>query len=163
MAVQFEKILKVLNQNEVEFVVIGGAAMGAHGSAYVTYDLDLCYRRTVQNMERLSKALLPFHPSLRGAPEGLPFRFDGATIKHGLNFTLKIDLGDLDLLGEVKGLGTYEDVAKASSIGEIANTPCLVLSIEGLISAKRAAGRKKDLYVLPELEALLELRKKTNL
>jgi len=63
--------------------------------------------RTNKNMERLAKALQPFHPVLRGAPPGLPFRCDAKTIASGLNFTLTTDLGDLDFLGEVAGLGFF--------------------------------------------------------
>src|SRR6266849_153326 len=100
----------------VEFVVIGGAAMGLQGSAHLTKDIDFCYARTSKNMERLAKALEPFHPILRGAPPGLPFRFDSKTIANGLNFTLTTDLGDLDFLGEVSGLGFFQDVLGASDM-----------------------------------------------
>jgi hypothetical protein len=159
-AADFEKILTLFEEARVEFVVIGGVAMVAHGSAQATFDLDLCYRRSQENVERLCLALAPYHPALRNAPKNLPFRFDGPTVKNGLNFTLSTDLGDLDLLGEVAGLGFYEGVVEFSQTGEVSGKQCRILSLEGLIRAKRAAGRPRDLAALPELEALKELREK---
>jgi len=60
------------------------------------------------------------------------------------------------LLGEVAGVGNYEDIFSDSEIKELFGLPIRVLSIGGLIKAKTAAGRTKDLLVLPELEALRE-------
>jgi hypothetical protein len=147
----------------VEFMVIGGAAMGLQGSAHLTKDIDFCYARTAKNTERLAQALEPFHPVLRGAPQGLPFRFDAKTIARGLNFTLSTDLGDLDFLGEVSGLGSFQDVLGASDVKSVGGVECRVLSLEGLIKSKTAAGRPRDLYVLPELRGLNEFKKKTGL
>ena len=96
-----EDLLKELHRLDVEFVIIGGMAAVAHGSAYLTLDLDLCYSRKTENLEKLAKTLAPFHPLLRGAPPDLPFRLDTATLRSGLNFTLTTDVGDLDILGEV--------------------------------------------------------------
>jgi len=155
-----EKTLEALRNSHVEFVLIGGAAMAVQGSAYVTRDLDFCYARTGKNMEQLAAALSPFHVKLRGAPGNLPFRFDAETIALGLNFTLITDLGEIDLLGEVVGLGDFEKVRAESEKLEIYGTECLVLSLSGLIKSKRAAGRPRDLMVLPELEALKELRER---
>ena len=73
----FERLFAALVNGGVEFIVIGGMAATAHGSAHVTVDLDIVYRRTSENVERLAMALLPLQPYLRGAPPGLPFRFDG--------------------------------------------------------------------------------------
>jgi hypothetical protein len=101
---KLEETIRALYDAGVEFVVIGGAAMGLQGSAHLTKDIDFCYPRTPKNIERLAKALEPFHPVLRGAPLRLPFRFDAKTIASGLNFTLSTDLGDLDFLGEVSGV-----------------------------------------------------------
>ena len=107
-----EEALRALYDGEVQFVVIGGAAMPLQGSARLTEDLHFCYLRNQGNIERLAKALAPFHPRLRGAPEGLPFRFDAATIERGANFTLLSDLGPIDFLAAVPGLGDYEAVEK---------------------------------------------------
>ena len=72
----FERLLTALVSGGVEFIIIGGMAATAHGSAHVTVDLDIVYCRTPENMSRLAEALSPLQPYLRGAPPGLPFRFD---------------------------------------------------------------------------------------
>ena len=85
---QAERLLTALCQANVAFVVIGGMAAVAQGSAYVTAHLDLCYQRQPHNYQRLSQALQPFQPRLRGALADLPFVLDARTLRGGLNFTL---------------------------------------------------------------------------
>ncbi len=135
--------------------------MALQGSAHLTKDMDFCYERSGPNLERLARAVKPYHPSLRGAPAGLPFHFEAETISQGLNFTLSTDLGDIDFLGEVAGLGGFGSVKAASDVMNIGGIEVHVLSLTGLIKSKAAAGRPRDLYVLPELRALEELKKKT--
>lgn len=154
---QFQRTIVALQDAAVAFVVIGGAAMTVHGSAHITYDLDIAYSRSREDIERLVRALAPYRPRLRGAPSSLPFHWDAGTVARGLNFRLATDLGDIDLWGEVAGIGTHPDVLAASIALEIFRRPCHVLSLEGLIRAKRAAGRPRDLLALPELEALSEI------
>jgi predicted nucleotidyltransferase len=158
-ATQLEALIELLAGADVAFVVVGGLAAVVHGSAYVTNDVDVCYERSAANLERLCGALSLTRPALRGAPRDLPFRFDPPTVAAGLNFTLDTNLGALDLLGEVQGLGGYAQVVGQSEEIELFGRPVRVLTLEALIRAKRAAGRKKDLLLLPELEALLELRR----
>lgn len=92
----------------------------------LTYDLDVLYRRTPQNITRLKSTLAPILPYLRGAPEGLPFQLDAATISRGLNFTLRTSLGDLDLLGEIAGGGAYERLLPAPRRPTFSGTRCAV-------------------------------------
>jgi hypothetical protein len=158
LVLHIEHLLMVLCQAEVAFIVIGGMAAVAQGSAYVTADLDLCYQRHPQNYQRLSEALQPLHPRLRGVPADLPFVLDAATLRASLNFTLTTDLGDLDLLGEVTGLGSYDTVKAQAEEIELYQYRVWVLTLAGLIRSKEAAGRPKDLRLLPELKALQALR-----
>ena len=160
MSSESEDFVKALNAVAVEYVVIGGVAMVAHGSAYGTFDFDACYRRSPENIDRLCRALQGLHPRLRGAPPNLPFRFDPITVMRGLNFTLTTDFGDLDLLGEVAGLGPYDVVLAHSQVKQVGTTECHMLSLDALILTKRAAGREKDLAVLKELQALKDLKEK---
>ena len=156
-----EAIVRRLNEQGVEFVVIGGLAMIAHGSAYLTKDLDVCYERSPSNLAALVAALAPLHPYLRGAPPGLPFRLDVPTLQAGLNFTLTTDCGDLDLLGEVSGVGAYPQVRAQSKEQSMFGLSIRILSVDGLIAAKKAAGRVKDqshLLELIELKKMLEAR-----
>lgn len=87
---------------------------------------------------------------------GLPFLWDTETLRRGLNFTLRTDWGDLDLLGEVAGVGGYDQALVSSEPTALFGVTCAVLSLPALIAAKRAAGRPRDRYSLPELEALWE-------
>jgi predicted nucleotidyltransferase len=155
-ATDFPALITLLTEGGVEFIVIGGVAATIHGSAHITVDLDLLYRRSPDNIERLATALAPIRPYLRGAPEGLPFHFDTATIHRGLNFTLQTTLGALDLLGEVAGAGTYDTVLPEAETALLAGRQFHCVSLRRLIAMKRAAGRPKDLNVIAELEALLE-------
>jgi len=155
--INFEATLKALSDYGVNFVVIGGYAATLYGSAYLTRDLDICYERTPENIKRLVTALRPYHPRLRGAPEGLPFLFDVATLSNGMNFTLATDLGDIDLLGHLSGLGEFQAVARDAISMPLFGGEYRVASLDSLIRSKRAAGRSKDLNVLPELEALKEM------
>ena len=148
------EMLRRLNDQGVEYVVIGGLAMVTHGASIVTEDLDICYRRTQANFEALEKAFTDLHVQLRDAPSGLPFRLDAPTIHAALNFTLNTDLGPVDLIGEVAGIGQYDAVFALSDVLKISEMEIHVLSLEGLISAKKAAGRLKDRLHLLELEEL---------
>ncbi len=150
----FEHLLTVLTHAGVEFIVVGGFAATAHGSAHITVALDVVYGRTPANIDRLAHALQPLQPYLRGAPPGLPFQFDGGTIRQGLNFTLVTLAGDLDLLGEATGGGSYEALLPHSEVRDIAGLDCRFVNLETLIRLKRAAGRPKDLERIAELEAL---------
>jgi hypothetical protein len=153
---QFERAVQALSDAAVDFVIIGGLSATFHGSAHVTYDLDICYSRTWANLRRLAAALAPFHPRPRGFPAGLPFVWDDITLRNGTIFTLQTDVGEIDLLAEVAGLGDFEAVKAHSITVEAFDRHVVVLDLPGLIRAKRAAGREKDLSALPELESLLE-------
>jgi hypothetical protein len=154
----FPRLLQCLTRGNVEFIVIGGFAATAHGSAHVTVDLDVVYQRTPENMRRLALALEPLSPYLRGAPPGLPFRLDAATIERGLNFTLRTSAGDLDLFGEATGGGTYDVLLAHSEVRALLDLECRFVNLEMLIHLKRAAGRPRDLDRIAELEALAEER-----
>jgi len=154
----FRKLLETLGQAGVEFIVVGGVAAAAHGSVRLTADLDIVYRRTPENLLRLVEALRPYNPYLRGAPPGLPFRWEAETLRRGLNFTLTTMLGDIDLLGEITGGGAYEDLEPHANVLTPYGFACRFLGLEKLIEVKRAAGRPRDLEVIAELEAILEER-----
>jgi len=158
----FRGLIRILSEAGVNFIVVGGVAATGHGSARLTSDLDIVYRRTTENITRLVLALAPLNPYLRGAPPGLPFRWSDETIKKGLNFTLVTSLGALDLLGEITGGGGYDDLLPHTLTLTLHKSECLCLGIEYLIKVKRAAGRPKDFEAIAELEAILEERQKLN-
>lgn len=156
----FKALLEALAKEGVEFIVVGGVAAAAHGSAHATSDLDVVYKRSAENHSRLSRAMTPHDPYLRGMPRGLPFTWDASTIRNGLNFTLTTKLGDVDFLGEITGGGGYEALEPHTIAIKLYDIDLKCLDLGTLIRVKRAAGRPKDLVRLGELEALLEEKKR---
>ncbi len=154
----FRDLLLALLQAEARIVVIGGVALQMQGSAYMTADLDIAYERSRENAMRIAIALAPFAPRMRGFPVGLPFSFDAQALLSTEILTLSTTAGDIDLLGEVIGLGSFTNVLKAADVATLDGYTVRVLSIDGLIRTKRAAGRPKDVAGLHELEALREAR-----
>ncbi len=152
--VEFRTLLGALVDSGVDFILVGGVAATVHGSARLTTDVDIVYRRLPENIRKLAAALAPLEPSLRGAPPGLPFRLDAETIQHGLNFTLSTRAGALDLLGEIAGGGGWEDLSDHTIGVEVFGFSCKCLDLDTLIAVKRAAGRPRDLETVAELEAL---------
>ncbi len=150
----FRTLLQRLVDAEVQFILVGGFAGTVLGSPRVTIDLDVVYSRSRSNLERLASALAPFSPYLRGAPPGLPFVLDPDTLARGLNFTLTTTAGDIDLLGEIAGGGTYEQLVAQTRTLRVFDRDVNVVTLAQLIHLKRAAGRPKDLEALAELELL---------
>lgn len=152
----FAALLRALVDAGVRFIVVGGAAATAHGVARLTVDLDVVYDRSTENLKRLVDALGPAQPYLRGAPPGLPFRFDAETLRRGLNFTLSCQLGQIDLLGEITGGGGYTELLPYCDVLKPYGIECQYLGLRRLIQVKRAAARPKDFEAIAELEALDE-------
>lgn len=152
----YHALIRLLVASKIEFIVVGGAAATAHGSARLTLDLDIVYRRTSDNISRLFAAIVPLQPYLRGAPPGLPFQWSEETIRKGLNFTLTTTLGALDLLGEITGGGNFEALLADTVMLKVAGVDCLCLDLPRLIAVKRAAGRPKDFDAIAELEVIEE-------
>jgi predicted nucleotidyltransferase len=160
VSAEFQKLLPSLVRGGVDFVLVGGVAGIVHGSARVTYDVDLVYSRSDENIARLVKVLAPHAPYPRDAPEGLPFTWDVKTIRSGLNFTLSTGLGDLDLFGEIIGGGSYDDLLPHSVEVEAFDVWFRCVDLATLISIKAATGRAKDREAIAELWALLEEQNK---
>lgn len=156
--IDFPALLRALHEHGVRHLIVGGTAATAHGAARLTQDLDIVYERSDENIDRIVRALAGLEPYPRGAPPGLPFRFDAETLRRGLNFTLTTRLGDVDLLGEITGGGGYGDLTPHCVRMELFGVPTLVLGIDKLIEVKRAAGRPKDHEALAELIAIRESR-----
>ena len=148
--------LRVLADHGVRFIVIGGVAGATHGSPSVTQDLDVCYERSPDNLERLATALGSIHARLRGADDEVPFTLDAKTLAAGDHFTFTTDLGDLDCLGIPAGTLGYVDLVKDAVEIDLDGLVVAVASIDDLIRMKRAAGRPRDLAELEILGALRE-------
>ena len=156
----FEQIVELLNAHGVEFVIIGGQAETLHGSPRVTFDTDLCYGRSAGNFDRLADALARINPSLRGAPPDLPFRLDAESLRSGINFTLRTDAGDLDLIGHVEPIGGYEEVLQCAETIRLDASEIKILSLDALIRIKEHIQRPKDHESLMHLQAIRRMRDK---
>lgn len=150
----FAALIRRLTDGGIEFILIGGVAATVHGSVRLTRDVDVVYARSPENIQKICQALGEVHPYLRGASKGLPFHLDPPTMTAGLNFTLTTDEGDLDLLGEMTGGGTYTQLLPRAVHLEVYGRRCYCLSIDQLIAAKRAAGRPRDIDAIAELEII---------
>ncbi|MEK7403067.1 MAG: nucleotidyl transferase AbiEii/AbiGii toxin family protein [Gemmatimonadota bacterium] len=156
----FEAILAALVAHRVRFVVIGGVAATVHGSARLTNDIDICYDTAADNLERLVAILTKWHAYLRGVERGLPFIMDVRAFRTTPIMTLTTDVGDIDVLDRVPGVGDYSAAMLASETARIGKVAFRVLTLDALIASKQAVRRKKDVEQLMELEALRELRKR---
>ena len=144
-------LLERLIQHHVDFVVIGGVCGVLHGVALVTFDLDICCRFSRDNLRRIEAAVKDLHPLTANK---LPLELTDELCDSLKNIYLKTDLGILDCLGEVAGLGNYDQVRARSILYKMSYGEFPILSLEALIAAKEAAGREKDLYAVRLLRAL---------
>jgi hypothetical protein len=152
---QPQRLLRALVAHDVDFVVIGGLAGMARGSAYPSYDLDIAYARNDENLEALVGALIDVDARLRGAPPDVPFLLDAKTLRNGSNFTFATPWGSLDIIGEAPGAPSYERLRDAAGPrvaieGELVS----VASLDHLIAMKEAAGRPKDKLMATEYRVL---------
>jgi hypothetical protein len=147
-------ILELLTRYEIDFVVVGGLAAAARGSARATFDLDVAYARDEENLARLATALGEADAKLRGAPVNVPFLLDAETLARGANFTFTTRFGPLDILGDAAGAPPYRDLRAAATRVEIRGLTVLVASIDHMIAMKEAAGRPHDKTVAAELRAI---------
>jgi len=153
---ELNRLLQRLIDADVGFVIVGGFGAVLHGSSLVTRDLDVCAVLTPANVEKLRSAFRDLHPTHRHNPKRLSFLDNpepGALVR---NLYLQTDLGPLDLMSAITGVGEYERVAANAIEVELFGRGVRVIAIEDLIAAKEALGREKDLLAVKELRAILE-------
>lgn len=132
--IDFRAVVQMLNDAGVRYVLIGGVAMRLHGSSHITEDVDVSYARNPENYAAIVQALAHHRPRLRGVPVNLPFVLDVRTFRNTLNLTLETDLGDFDLLGEVAGVRSFEDLWTRSLVMDLDGLPARVASLDDLIA-----------------------------
>jgi predicted nucleotidyltransferase len=159
-----ERFCALLADHGVEFIVVGGQAEALMGSPRVTYDVDLCYRRSPDNLEKLATALGTLNLTLRGAPPELKFRLDAQALALGQNYTFEVD-GEfpLDLLGYLEPIGSYDELVAHAEMVSIGGRPTQVIGLDDLIRIKRHINRPKDRESLLQLEAIKRLREQEGL
>jgi len=153
-------MLRGLTRKKVRFVVVGGVAAAAHGASRVTNDLDICYdAATHANLAALATLLASWDAYPRGVEVGLPFILDDRTLRGAPVLTLTTTEGDIDVMDKIAGVGDYAEVRRHSEAISALGVRFRVLDLPSLIKSKRAAGRPRDHDHLPELEALLAIRR----
>lgn len=155
-------LLQKLADAGVDFVIVGGFAGVLHGSAYVTDDLDICAILSAENVAKLRVALVDQNPVHRITPQRLSFLQyppEGETVA---NLYLETDAGVLDVLGNVLGVGGYQELMRGAAEIPLFGRRVRVIGLEDLIRAKEALGREKDLLVAKELRAIAAKRGRAN-
>ena len=155
---ELRTVVELFAQHGVEFLVIGGRAEQLMGGARVTYDTDLCYKRSAENLERLAAALRQVRPTLRGAPPDLPFKIDARALALGSNFTFVTPFGSLDLLGWVEPIGDYDALAAHAESYSLGELTVRTISLADLIRVKEHIRRPKDRDSLFQLHAIKQIR-----
>jgi hypothetical protein len=153
-----ERLLAVLADNGVRYVLVGGMAAVVHGSPYVTFDVDVVPERTEGNLRRLSDALRAMNARVwtSDEPEGVPFGHSARTLGESNVWNLVTDHGRLDVTFVPTGTRGFEDLARDAVPITVLGVPTVVASLADVIRSKEAAGREKDRLVLPVLRRLLE-------
>jgi predicted nucleotidyltransferase len=155
------QLLQRLCDADIEFVIVGGFAATLHGSSLVTRDLDVCAVLSSDNVEKLRNALRDLRPAHRFTPQKLSFLDIPDPGVAMLNLYLSTEMGPVDILGSIMGVGEFEQVRAGAIEVELFGRRCRVISLDDLIRAKEALGREKDLLAVKELKAIREKLSKT--
>ena len=153
---QLTEILHRLYVARVEFSLIGGLASVHYGVTLVTQDVDVCARFTTENLRRIEASLLGLNPRHRFTTNRLRFELTDELVVSLKNLYLTTDLGVLDCLSEVMGIGDFEEVLRQSDLKEFPFGSCYVLKLDALIQSKSALGRDRDLAAVRQLRAIKE-------
>lgn len=157
-------IVTVLNRHEVRYIVIGAfAAIAQKTPIPATRDIDLTPERSRDNLRRLSAALKELGARVRtaSAPHGLPFDHDAASLGAVETWNLICDHGEFDIAFAPSGIAAgYTELKRKAHRVQVAAIEVLVADLDDVIRSKEAAGRPKDLSVLPLLYRHREQRKR---
>lgn len=157
----FLKLVERLTKGSVKFVLIGGFAGVVPGCTYVTQDIDICCDFSADNLLVLQKALKGLHPVHRMTPQRLKLKLTTESCARFKNLYLDTDIGQVDCIGFVQGLGNYEDIEPMSEIRDIGGGLRIrVLTVDSLIEARKAMNRPRDREAVLQLEAIKKMRKK---
>jgi predicted nucleotidyltransferase len=161
MTPDFSRLLARLSDAGFEFVIVGGYAAVAHGSSQVTRDIDVCAVLTEENIETLRRALAEWQPRHRMTPQKLSFLKIPPPGTPLANLYLETDVGVIDILSSVLGVGDFERLKSTAEVVEIEGRSYRVISLEDLIVAKEALGRPRDVLTAKELRVIAAKRRQT--
>lgn len=148
-------LLRRLVTEKVEFVLVGGMAAIAHGSASVTEDVDVCIQFDEATMRAVFRALDGTNPRERMNPARPPLGGDPLRFVGYRNLYVTTDEGVIDFLGEITGVGNYARLAASAVTLQLADFAVRVVGLQDLITSKRTLARPKDQRVARELELVL--------
>lgn len=151
-----EPLLRHLAEAGVDCLVVGGVAVAAQGYGRSTKDLDIVYATNAANLERLGDVLVRLGARLRGITKDVPFVPDARTLKRTQMLTLDTSLGSIGLLVDPEGADRYEAMRERADVVDLDGIELRVVSLEDLLSMKRAAGRPQD---VADVDALLTVRR----
>jgi hypothetical protein len=118
--------------------------------------VDVCARFTPENLRRIESAFKDFHPRHRLTANKLPLELTDELCRSLKNIYLTTDLGVLDCLSRVAGIGDFDAVLRQSELKEFPFGRCYMLKLDALIQAKQAVGRPHDLITVKQLQAIKE-------
>jgi len=148
-------ILEALVEENVEFLLIGGVAVGFHGYVRATKDVDVVPSPDAGNLARLAAVLQDLEAKIEGGEEfdeeELPSPLDPAALALGGNWVLRTRLGRLDVMQWIGDSGLWERLSPAAISADIDGLPVRVVGYEDLVALKREAGRPEDLADLRRL------------
>jgi hypothetical protein len=153
------RVCAILNEEGVDYVVVGGFASVVHGSSLPTQDIDVVPSRRSENLDRLAIALRRLNAMIRTRDDPVPAPIDGAFLAAiPLMLNLVTDFGDVDLTFSPSGsLGGFDQWVANAIVVEISDDVSIrVAALDDVIDSKRAADRPKDRMALPYLESLRE-------
>ena len=145
-------LLDSLEEHRVDYVLIGGVAVGAHGYVRATEDLDIVPERSAENLRRLANLLVALDATLPLAG-GRPFTpaTDVAPLSQGRSMTLDTRYGGLDLVQRVPGVPGYPELERDAVRSDLLGVPVRVCSLEHLRRMKEARKGTQDVADLERL------------
>jgi hypothetical protein len=154
-----ERLIRVLAQHRVKFVLIGALAARLHGFPRLTADADITPAGDKQNLERLAAALEDLDAKVytESLPAGLAFDRSAAALGRARMWNLVTTAGRLDIAFLPAGTAGYDDLAKGAEKFEAFGVRFLASSLDDIIRSKEAAGREKDaddVLILRELKRM---------
>jgi hypothetical protein len=150
----FDRILRRLTEAKVEFVLVGGLALGAWGVVRGTKDVDIVVAPDVENLRRIAEVAVEARGHVQKGDAFLSTPFSiAAELASGERVAIETDLGLLDVVQGLDGVPPYADVRASAVDTEILGVKVAVCSIDVLRQMKKAAGRPRDQVDLEDLDA----------
>ena len=149
-------LLQKLCEADIEFVIVDGFAAVIHGSSTLTRDIDVCTILSSANIEKLRNIFANLNPTHRFTSPRLSFLDNPSPGESLNNLYLQTDLGPIDFLSHIDGVGNFEDVSQHSEEITLYGTKVKIINLDALVRAKETLGREKDLLAAKELRAILE-------